>query len=405
MGGAVLALNAGSSTLKFATYAVDGAGGLGPGVRGVLDAIGTRPRLLARDAGGAALADETYAAAEVPDAGAAAARVLGWLGPRLGGRPPLAVGHRVVHGGVRYAAPVAVDGEVLAALEALVPLAPLHQPGSLAPIRVLRARLPEVVQVACFDTAFHRGHPDVADRFAVPEALHREGVRRYGFHGLSYEAIVHALPAAAPALAGGRVVVAHLGHGASMCAIAAGRSVESTMGFSALDGLPMGTRCGQIDPGVLLYLLRDKGLGAAELERFLYHECGLKGLSGLSGDVRDLLASDAAPARLAVDYFVHRIARELGALSAVLGGLDGLVFTGGIGEHSAEIRARVCRRAAWLGLRLDEEANAAGGPRISAPDSAVSAWRLATDEEGVIARHAWAVWAAAPGRASARRAP
>ena len=249
--------------------------------------------------------------------------------------------------------PILVDDAVIAGIEALVPLAPLHQPNNLAPIQILRRRLPHLPQVACFDTAFHRGHPPVADHFAIPEALYEEGVRRYGFHGISYEYIASALTKVAPALAAGRVIVAHLGNGASMCALKAGRSIDSTMAFTALDGLPMGTRAGQLDPGVLLYLVK-KGWDAARLERFLYYECGLKGLSGVSNDMRDLLAADTPAARLAVDYFVYRIIREAGALAAVLGGLDGIVFTAGIGERSAEIRARVSAGLAWLGLDLDE---------------------------------------------------
>jgi acetate kinase len=282
---------------------------------------------------------------------------------------------------------VAVNNEILTALERLVPLAPMHQPYNLRPIRTIQERFPRTVQVACFDTGFHRGHPDVADRFAIPEALHREGVRRYGFHGLSYEFIARTLPNVAPEIAQGSVVVAHLGSGASMCAIKGGRSVDSTMAFTGLDGLPMGTRCGQIDPGVLLYLVSEKGYGAKELERFLYHETGLKGLSGISNDVRDLLASADPGARLALDYFVYRVTRELGALAAAMQGIDALVLTAGISENSPDMRARICRGAAWLGLRLDEAANRAGGPRISTQDSKVSAWVIPTDEERMIAEH------------------
>jgi acetate kinase len=310
-----------------------------------------------------------------------------WLTAHLGGTVPVAIGHRVVHGGPQFTAPQRVDAAVLDALEKLVPLAPLHQPYSLHPIRTIQAHFPSLPQVACFDTAFHRGHPEVADRYALPDALYREGVRRYGFHGLSYEYIARSLPRVAPEIARGAVVVAHLGSGASMCALREGRSVESTMGFTALDGLPMGTRCGQIDPGVLLYLLGQKGWSVKDLEHLLYHEAGLRGLSGLSNDVRDLLASDAPGARLALDYFVHRIARETASLAAALGGIDALVFTAGVGENSPDIRARVCARAEWLGLGLDEAANRAGGPRISAPGSRVSAWVIPTDEERMIAEH------------------
>jgi acetate kinase len=276
---------------------------------------------------------------------------------------------------------------VLNELARLAPLAPLHQPANLSGIRAVRAHHAELPQVACFDTAFHRGHPALADRFALPGPLFDEGVRRYGFHGLSYEYIVGKLPAVAPEIAQGRVVVAHLGSGASMCAVKGGRSVDSTMGFTALDGLPMGTRCGALDPGVVLHLIRAKGMSADEVERLLYHDCGLRGLSGASGDARDLLASSDPAAKLALDYFAYHACRQLGALAAVLEGLDAVVFTAGIGEHSPEIRARICRQAAWLGLQLDNAANRAGGPRITAPGSAVSAWVIPTDEELMIARH------------------
>ena len=322
----------------------------------------------------------------------ATGRVGAWLREHLPGAVPVAIGHRVAHGGPDYSAPVTVDDDILAALERLVPLAPMHQPYNLHPIRTIQKRFPGTVQVACFDTAFHRGHPDVADRFAIPEALYDEGVRRYGFHGLSYEYIARALPSVAPEIAQGSVVVAHLGSGASMCAIKGGRSVDSTMAFTGLDGLPMGTRCGQIDPGVLLYLVSEKGYGAKELERFLYHESGLRGLSGISNDVRDLLASEDPRARLALDYFVYRVARELGALAAAMQGIDAVVLTAGISENSPEMRARICGGAAWLGLRLDEAANRAGGPRISTPGSQVSAWVIPTDEERMIAEHTLKVW-------------
>jgi acetate kinase len=356
-----------------------------------MDGIGTQPRLRARDALGAPLTDQKYAPADVPDVPAAMAAVGGWLRAHLDGEVPVAVGHRVAHGGPSYAAPLKVDEAVLAALDHLVPLAPLHQPYNVAPIRSIQARFPGVPQVACFDTAFHRGHAEVADRYALPDTLYQEGIRRYGFHGLSYESIARTLPKAAPEIAAGRVVVAHLGSGASMCAMHGGRSVDSTMGFTALDGLPMGTRCGQLDPGVALYLLTQKGWSAGDVERLLYRDAGLRGLSGLSNDVRDLLASDAPGARLALDYLVYRVARELGSLAAALGGLDALVLTAGIGEHSPEIRARIAARAGWLGVRLDDAANRAGGPRISAADSRVSVWVIPTDEERMIAEHTLAV--------------
>jgi len=272
-------------------------------------------------------------------------------------------------------------------LEQFIPLAPLHQPHNLTPIRLMLERQPGLPQVACFDTAFHRAQPELAQMFALPKELHDEGVRRYGFHGLSYEYIASMLPQLDPVAAAGRSVVLHLGNGASMCALAAGRSMASTMGFTAVDGLPMGTRCGALDPGVILYLMDQRGMEARAIEKLIYHQSGLLGVSGVSSDMRTLLASSEPRAALAVDLYVYRIARELGSLAAALGGLDALVFTGGIGENSAEIRARVCRSAGWLGVKLDESANQAGGPRISSATSKAAAWVLPTNEELMIARH------------------
>lgn len=392
MADTILVVNAGSSSIKFSVYGIGGPSQLSLTLEGQVSGIGTRPSLRVSDAGGRPLVDQTFPIAEIPDVAVAMGRVGAWLREHLAGEVPVAIGHRVAHGGPVYRAPVAVDNDTLAALERLVPLAPMHQPYNLRPIRTIQERFPSTVQVACFDTGFHQGHPDVADRFAISEALYQEGVRRYGFHGLSYEYIARALPRVAPEIAQGSVVVAHLGSGASMCAVKGGRSVDSTMAFTGLDGLPMGTRCGQIDPGVLLYLVSEKGYGAKELERFLYHETGLRGLSGISNDVRDLLASDDQRARLALDYFVYRVERELGALAAAMQGLDGVVLTAGISENSPEMRARICRGAAWLGLKLDEAANRAGGPRISTPDSKVSAWVIPTDEERMIAEHTLKVW-------------
>lgn len=387
MSGTILILNAGSSSIKFQLFALAAGDGLERQLKGLVEGIGTHPHLSAVGKDGQSLVDTSWATEGQKDGAAALDRVLDCLTKELHGEVPSAIGHRVVHGGTRFTRPAVIDDDVVAALERLVPLAPLHQPGNLAPILALRRRLPELPQVACFDTAFHRGHPEVADRFAIPAWLHEEGVRRYGFHGLSYEYIATALGEIAPPLAAGRVVVAHLGNGASICALKAGQSIDSSMSFTALDGLPMGTRPGQIDPGVLLHLVATKGWNAARLERFLYHECGLKGLSGLSNDMRDLLGSGEPAARLAVDYFVYRIIRETGALAAALGGLDGLVFTAGIGERSPEIRARVAAGLAWLGLELDEARNRAHGPEISKPGSRVSAWAIPTDEERMIARH------------------
>jgi acetate kinase len=383
----ILVLNAGSSSIKFQLFAVGGDASLTRRLKGQVDGIGTRPHLLAKGKDGETLVDNTWPANAVADVPAALDKTVTWLQQQLGGALPSAIGHRVAHGGPDFAEPTLIDDTVLDRLARLVPLAPLHQPNNLAPIRAIRARRPELPQVACFDTAFHRGHSEAAQRYAIPDALHAEGVRRYGFHGLSYEFIASSLPRVAPAIAGGRVVVAHLGSGVSMCAIAAGRSIDSTMGFTALDGVPMGTRSGQIDPGVLLYLLTTRGWDPARLEHFLYQECGLKGLSGVSNDMRDLLASDAPLAKLAVDYFVYRILRETGALAAAMGGIDGFVFTGGIGENAVPIRARVCQGLAWLGLELDESANGRHGPRISTAGSRLSAWVIPTDEERMIARH------------------
>ena len=304
---------------------------------------------------------------------------------------PIAVGHRVVHGGPEFDQPVLVTEEVLHRLERYVPLAPLHQPHNLAPIRSIMVNRPGLPQVACFDTAFHRKHPAVADYYAIPDHFHAEGVRRYGFHGLSYEYVAGHLQEVAPDIAAKKVIVAHLGSGASMCAISGGRSVESTMGFTALDGLPMGTRTGQIDPGVVLYFIEQKGMSAHEVLHLLYHDCGLKGLSGISNDMRELEASGDPRASFAIDYFVYRIALFAGTLAAALGGLDAFVFTAGIGENSASLRARIAAKLSWLGLKLDEAANTGRKQLISASDSAVAVYVIPTDEELMIARHTLAL--------------
>jgi acetate kinase len=314
--------------------------------------------------------------------------VLAALQAALGPLAPLAVGHRVVHGGVDFTGPVLIDDDTLVALRRLVPLAPLHQPHNIAGIVAARTAFPSALQVACFDTAFHRSQPFVNDTFALPRELYREGVRRYGFHGLSYEHVMRALERLAPHHAHGRLVVAHLGNGASMCAVSGGRSVASTMGFTALDGLPMGTRCGQLDPGVLLYLMGEKGLSASDIEDLLYRRSGLLGLSGISHDMRRLLASTEPAAREAIDYFVFRVRRELGAMIAVLSGLDAVVFCGGIGEHAVEIRERILRGFEWIGIELDESRNRAGETVISSERSRVRAMVVPTDEEATIARHA-----------------
>jgi acetate kinase len=393
---AVLTINAGSSSLKFSVYRVGEHDRLLLSAKGQVEGIGTSPHLIAEDAEGETLVDRRW-----PDDGGSGHaeffRVIGgWLREQFSHSVLLGVGHRVVHGGVEYAAPVRVDPAVLAKLEALCALAPLHQPHNLAGIRAVAAVQPDLPQVACFDTAFHRGHPELADWFALPRRFYDEGIRRYGFHGLSYQYIASVLPEVAPEIAAGRVVVAHLGSGASMCAIRGGRSQDSTMGFTALDGLPMGTRCGALDPGVLLHLIRACGKDADAVERMLYHECGLKGVSEISNDMRTLLASDDPRARHAIELFVWRICRELGALAGVLCGVEGLVFTAGIGERSPEIRERVCERAAWLGIELDHAANRAGGPRISTDRSSVAVYAIPTDEELMIARHTLAVLRGVP---------
>ena len=383
----LLVINAGSSSIKFQLFAA--GGDLRRLQKGQLDGICVRPRLRIVPSAGPEI-DRALAPEEGADLASAFATVDAWLGEALGGNPPTAIGHRVVHGGAEFAAPVVVDDAVLAKLEALIPLAPLHQPNNLAPIREARRRYPNTPQVACFDTAFHRDHPEVSDRFAIPDELYRSGIRRYGFHGLSYAYVTERLAELAPDIASGRVLILHLGSGSSICAVEAGRSVDSTMGFTALDGVPMGTRPGQLDPGVLLHLVR-AGWSADDLERMLYRESGLKALSGISSDMRELERSALPQARFAIDYFVHRVAKEMGALAAVLGGLDAVVFTAGIGENSALVRELLCRRAAWLGVRLDEAANAAGRPIISKADSPVRVYVVQTDEELMIARQTLAL--------------
>jgi acetate kinase len=381
-----LVLNAGSSSLKFCVYRRSEAEAWRLEARGQIEGIGTSPRLSARDEAGERLVDQKLDEA-VRDGKAALDALAAWLRSRYGGARVLGVGHRVVHGGARFAGPTVVTPAVLEELRALVPLAPLHQPHNLAAIEAVFDRLPDVPQVACFDTSFHRGQPAVAQLVPLPKELRDAGVQRYGFHGLSYEYIASVLPEVAPEIAQGRVVVAHLGSGASLCALREGRSVDSTLGFTALDGLCMGTRPGALDPGVVLHLFQERGLSPKEVETILYKKSGLLGISGTSNDMRDLLASETAEARLAVDYFVYRCAKEIGALAAVLGGIDGLVFTAGIGENSPEVRRRVCQASAWLGIDLDESANAARGPRISRAGSRVSAWVIPTNEELMIARH------------------
>jgi acetate kinase len=382
----IVVVNAGSSSIKFSAFGV-ADGGMEPGVRGQIEGIYTAPRFTAKGPAGNVVSQKSWGEGTRLGHDGALEHIMAFLREALDGNRLVGVGHRVVHGGMQFSAPTRIDAATLDALEKYVPLAPLHQPHNLAPIRLLLARTPDLPQVACFDTAFHRTNPDLAQRFAIPAELHDAGVRRYGFHGLSYEYIAATLPGVDAAVAAGKVVVLHLGNGSSMCAIDAGHSVASTMGFTAVDGLPMGTRCGAIDPGVLLYLMDERGMDARAIEKLIYQQSGLLGVSGVSSDMRVLLESDEPRAALAVDLFVYRIRRELGSLAAALGGLDAIVFTAGIGENAPAIRARVCRDAAWLGVALDQAANAAGGPRLSTPASRVSAWSLPTNEEMMIARH------------------
>jgi acetate kinase len=383
-----LVLNAGSSSLKFCVF------GRRPGeswhleARGQVEGIGTSPRLSVKNAIGESMANQDVQAADGPEALAALAA---WLRSKFGGSRVLGVGHRVVHGGTRFNGPTILNAEVLRELYQLVPLAPLHQPHNLAAIEAVSERLPGIPQVACFDTSFHRGQPAVAELIPLPRELRRQGLQRYGFHGLSYEYVASVLPQVAPEIARGRVIIAHLGSGASLCALKDGKSVDSTLGFTALDGLCMGTRPGSIDPGVVLHLFQGLNLSAKEVETLLYKKSGLLGISEISNDMRDLLGRSEPFARLAVDYFVYRVAKEIGALTAALGGLDGLVFTAGIGENAPEIRERICAASAWLGLELDEGANSRGLPKISTDRSNPSVWVIPTNEELMIARHTGAL--------------
>jgi acetate kinase len=379
-------VNAGSSSLKFSVFRRTDADSWKPDVRGQIEGLGTRPIFSARN-GASEPVFTTALDRSVADARGALAFVANWLRERYGGAHVSGVGHRVVHGGAKYTGPIVVTPEVLEDLRTLIPLASLHQPYNIAAIDAVWERLPGVRQVACFDTSFHRGQPDVAQLVPLPREIRDKGVQRYGFHGLSYEYIASALPSIAPAIARGRVVVAHLGSGASMCALKDGKSIDSTFGFTALDGLCMGTRPGALDPGVVLYLFQGLGLSVNDVESLLYKKAGLLGISGISNDMRALLGNDDPAARLAVDFFVYRAAKEVAAMATALGGIDGLVFTAGIGENSPEIRKRICTASAWLGIELDDDANSRKGPRISSQTSKVSAWVVPTNEELMIARH------------------
>lgn len=384
----LLVINAGSSSIKFAVYQRDASSSqLVADAAGQIEGIGNQPNFKVKNNHGVILVERKLSADEARDHTGAVTIIRTWLQGYFAGGTLLAVGHRVVHGGQHYLAPVLIDAKILKDLENLIPLAPLHQPHNLSAIRAFQEIMLNLPQVACFDTAFHRTQPAVAKHFALPRHFFDEGVRHYGFHGLSYEYIASVLPTLEPSLADARIIVAHLGNGASLCAIHNGRSIATTMGFTPLDGLVMGSRCGSIDPGVLLYLMDHYNMDVHALEQLLYHQSGLLGVSGISSDMRTLLASDDPCAKEAIELFVYRIGREIGSLAAALSGLDALVFTAGIGEHSAAIRAKVCHQAKWLGLELDDSANETGSKRISSSNSKISVWILPTDENLMIARH------------------
>ena len=385
-----LVLNAGSSSLKFCVFQRPDAKEWQTAARGQIEGIGTSPRLSVKDSQGVLLANNDLGAA-VKNGNAAIDALASWLRSKWGGARVLGVGHRVVHGGARFSQPVILTRQILSDLSELIPLAPLHQPYNLAAIAAVFDRLPDVPQVACFDTGFHSSYSRVAKLVPLPKSICDSGLQRYGFHGLSYEYIAAVLPKVAPEIAKRRVIVAHLGSGASLCALKEGKSVDSTLGFTALDGLCMGTRPGALDPGVVLYLFQNLGLTPKEVETILYKQSGLMGISGISNDMRDLLSRREGEAQLAVDYFIYRAAKEIGSLAAVLGGIDGLVFTAGIGENSPEIRLRICQASTWLGVELDVQANANGGPRISTRGSKVAVWVVPTNEELMIAQHTWSL--------------
>jgi len=390
----IAVINAGSSSIKFSLFAGHG-GELELKARGQVEGIYTAPRFVAKDGAGALIAKKSWGDGVELGHDGALDHLMGFVRGEFGQLRLAGVGHRVVHGGTDHAQPVLVDSKILSALEKYIPLAPLHQPHNLSPIKLVLERAPGLPQVACFDTAFHRAQPRVAQRLALPKSLTERGVRRYGFHGLSYEYIANTLPRYDAEAARGRAVVLHLGNGASMCAVAGGKSIASTMGFSAVDGLPMGTRCGSLDPGVMLYLMDELKMSSRAIEKLIYQQSGLLGVSGVSSDMRTLEASGEPDAKIALELFVYRIGRELGSLTAALGGLDAIVFTAGIGENSRSLRARVCQDAAWLGVELDAAANQANGPRISTSASRVAVWVIPTNEELMIARHTQALLAEA----------
>lgn len=385
---AILVLNAGSSSLKFALYPINGELAAMPAISGQIEGIGAKPELKAKGPDGTRIAEAVKVAGEHSEQHRdALTHLFGWLAANNPSLDVVAAGHRVVHGGERYSAPMLLTPALLSELDAFVPLAPLHQPHNLRAVRALAELMPEVPQIGCFDTAFHRTQAPVAQAFALPRALSDEGIKRYGFHGLSYDYVARQLPEVIGERAQGAVVIAHLGNGASMAALRDRKSVASTMGFTAVEGLMMGTRTGSLDPGVMLYLMEQKGMDAKALTSLLYKESGLLGVSGISQDMRELLASDAPEAAEAVDLFCYRIARELGSLAAAAGGLDALVFTGGIGEHAAPVREKVAALSAWLGIKLDANANTESRVRIEAPDSRVAVAVVPTNEERMIARY------------------
>lgn len=388
---ALLAINAGSSSVKFSLAHVDTDGNANRIISGELEGIETAPKMHAQGADGHIAAQFDWSTNDAPSYDVLLEKLIAWIEDHLGENRLIAVGHRVAHGGKSLTAPVLVIPAIMEALEALVPLAPLHQPHNLSPIRSIQMLRPNLPQVACFDTAFHHTQPPVATRFALPSDYEAAGVRRYGFHGLSYEYIVRELRKEAPQIAESRMIIAHLGNGASLCAVHEGRSLDTTMAFTALDGLVMGTRCGSIDPGVILYMQQQEGLSPKRIEQILYHESGLLGVSGISSDMRDLLATAETSAKEAVELFVYRVAREAAALTGSLGGLDTFVFTGGIGEHAAAIRGAVGERLAWLGMKIDPEANATPRGVISAANSKVTVFVVPTDEESIIHQHSLAL--------------
>ena len=386
MNEAILVINAGSSSIKFSLFVLRDER-IEQDVRGQIEGLFTAPHFIAKDASGKTIGEKSWGEGVKLGHEGALDHLTQYLRGELRDLTLIGVGHRVVHGGLEYTQPVRLDRTVLSGLEKFIPLAPLHQPHNLPPIELTLDRTPDLPQVACFDTSFHRTNPPISQRFAIPAELHDEGVQRYGFHGLSYEYIASVLPQYDEKAATGKTVVLHLGNGASMCALHGSRSIASTMGFTAVEGLPMGTRCGSIDPGVILYLMDEGQMDVRAIEKLIYNQSGLLGVSGISSDMRTLLASNDPRAKLAIDLYVYRIRREMGSLAAALGGLDAIVFTAGIGENAAEIRRRVVEDVSWLGPRLNQRANAKGGPCISKSRSGVSVWAIPTDEELMIARH------------------